>query len=460
MKLSLVLLFAAGCTGSAQVTATTTAPPPQPAPQPVVVASAPAPAPAPPPPAAEPVAHPHYMHALSDLRAARGYLHRPARATVKWDENRAIREIDAAINEIKRASIDDGKNIDDHPPVDNGMVWGNRLQKALELVETARRDVGQAEDNGFANGLKNRAVGHIDLAARAIHDGMTDARVQPLPPPPVVVEQPAPPPPVAVAHPHYMHALSDLRAARGYLHRPARTTVKWDENRAIREIDAAINEIKHASIDDGKNVDDHPPVDDGMVWGNRLQKALELVETAQRDVNQAEDNGFANGLKNRAVGHIELAARAIHDGMADAHVQPGGPPPAVVEQPAPSPTAHPAYLHALSDLRHVRALLEKPAHPEVKWDENTAIREVDAAINEIKHASIDDGKPLSDHPAIDVHLGHRDRLKRAEEMLHKAASDIESREDNAWAQGLRGRAVGHIRQAEHAVHDAMEMHGH
>ncbi len=455
MKLSLVLLFAAGCTGSVQVQPA--APPPQP--QPVVVEQPPPPAPAPAPapapvPVAAPAQHPAYLHALTDLRAARGYLRRPAGAMVKWDENRAIREIDAAINEIKRASVDDGKNIEDHPAVDDHMVWGGRLQKALELVETARRDVNQEEDNGFAQGLKNRAIGHIDLASRAIHDGMADAHVQPAP---VVAEAPPPPPPPAPAgHPAYLHALTDLRAARGYLRKPARAAVKWDEKRAIREIDAANGEIKKASIDDGKNIEDHPPVDDAMVWGGRLQKALELVETARRDVNQEEDNGFAQGLKNRAIGHIDLASRAIHDGMAEA------PPPApVVEQPAPPAAgAHPAYLHAMSDLRHVRALLERPAHPEVKWDENNAIREIDAALGEIRKAAIDDGKPLSDHPAIDVHLGHRDRLKRAEEMLHQAAADIESREDNAWAQGLRGRALGHIRNAEHAVHEAMMDRGH
>ena len=157
-------------------------------------------------------------------------------------------------------------------------------------------------------------------------------------------------------------------------------------------------------------------------------------------------------------------------------VQPAQPPPpqpqpqpvAVAPAPAPAPPppapappqGHPAYLHALTDLRTARGYLRRPAGAMVKWDENRAIREIDAAINEIKHAAIDDGKPLSDHPMIDVHLGHRDRLRKAEEMLHQAAADIEQREDNAWAQGLRGRALGHIRQAEHAVHEAMQDRGH
>ena len=59
--------------------------------------------------------HPYYLHALSDLRAARWMLeHRPGDAAVSGQEDVAITEIDAAIGEIKRASIDDGKDIHDH----------------------------------------------------------------------------------------------------------------------------------------------------------------------------------------------------------------------------------------------------------------------------------------------------------------------------------------------------------
>ncbi len=441
--LSSVLL--AGCTA----TVTTAPPPNNPPPQRTVVveqapppAAAPAPAPAPMPPSK----HPAYIHALSDLRTARSFLSRPAgKMQVKWDENRAIREIDAAIHEIKEASIDDGKNIDDHPAVDAGMIWGDRLHKSLELVETARKDLNEEEDNGFARGLKARAIGHVDIAARDIKEGMEDAAHMP---PPVVVA--APPP---SKHPAYLHALTDLRTARSFLSRPTgKLAVKWDENRAIREIDAAIKEIKEASIDDGKNIEDHPPVDAAMVWGDRLHKSLELVETARKDLNEEEDNGFARGLKARAIGHVDLAARNIKEGVEDASHMP---PPVAVAVVA-GPGDHPAYLHALSDLRTARSLLEKPAHPDVKWDEQNAIREIDAAINEIKGAAIDDGKPMSDHPPIDAHLAHRDRLKQAQELLHKAAHDIDEREDNNFAKGLRARANGHINNAEHAVHEAAE----
>ena len=114
---------------------------------------------------------------------------------------------------------------------------------------------------------------------------------------------------------------------------------------------------------------------------------------------------------------------------------------------ADMPGPHPAFLHALTDLRHARAHLEKPRNPQVNWDEKVAIKAVDDAINEIKKASIDDGKPLSDHPPVDAGLDHVGRLKRALELLRKAKKDISERESNDFAHGLRDRAVGHIDRA-------------
>src|SRR5450432_3062803 len=80
---------------------------------------------------------------------------------------------------------------------------------------------------------------------------------------------------------------------------------------------------------------------------------------------------------------------------------------------ADQPGKHPAYLHALEDLRAARANLERPASVQVKWDEKAAIHEIDEAIREIKEAAIDDGKNLADHPVIDVKLEWKGRLHGA-----------------------------------------------
>jgi hypothetical protein len=115
----------------------------------------------------KPGAHPHYEHALSDLRSARWMLSNTAGdSKVSANEKRAIGEIDGAINEIKTASIDDGKSLNDHPPVDV-KEHGSRLLKATEALHSARKDVDMAEDNPQLQGLKQRVNGHIDHAIEA-----------------------------------------------------------------------------------------------------------------------------------------------------------------------------------------------------------------------------------------------------------------------------------------------------
>jgi hypothetical protein len=116
------------------------------------------------------------------------------------------------------------------------------------------------------------------------------------------------------------------------------------------------------------------------------------------------------------------------------------------------PGKHPAYLHSLSDLRDARAHLDRIT-PSDKLDreEEHAIREIDAAIKEIKLAAIDDGKNLNDHPMIDTHLGHKGRYHKTLELLDKAHHDIAEKEDDQFAHGLRRRALEHIDEAHRIV---------
>lgn len=115
-------------------------------------------------------------------------------------------------------------------------------------------------------------------------------------------------------------------------------------------------------------------------------------------------------------------------------------------------TDHPAYIHALEDLRYARGFLDRLTPSDRVDDrEQHAIDEIDAAIREIKKASIEDGKDLRDHPPIDAHLKRTDRFHKAEELLDKAHSDVKRDEDNRWAEGLQDRALRHIDEAHHIV---------
>jgi hypothetical protein len=233
--------------------------------------------------------HPYYLHALSDLRASRWMIeHRPGNWNQTVDEVQAVQQIDAAIGEIKNASIDDGKNLEDHPPVDDRPDHGGRLEVALDFLGKARQDVAHDEDNQFAQGLQARAYQHIDAAIGAVNRALKGV------------------------HPSYLHALSDLRAARWMIeHRPGNWQQTVDEVQAVQQIDAAIGEIKKASIDDGKNLEDHPPVDERNDHDGRLHVAVDFLGKARQDISQDEDNRFAKGLQDRAYGHIDAALASV-----------------------------------------------------------------------------------------------------------------------------------------------------
>ena len=63
-----------------------------------------------------------------------------------------------------------------------------------------------------------------------------------------------------------------------------------NEDVAVTEVNQAIGAIKHAAIDDRKNVEDHPGVDLPNNRPGRLHKALELLHKVHSDVAREEDD--------------------------------------------------------------------------------------------------------------------------------------------------------------------------
>ena len=112
-------------------------------------------------------------------------------------------------------------------------------------------------------------------------------------------------------HPAYLHALADLRDARAHLEHATAEPVVPEEVHAIDHIDKAIGEIKHAAIMDGKNIQDHMPVDAHMVRDGRFHKALELLDKAKQDVSGEEDQPDTQGLQSRVLHHIDEARRSV-----------------------------------------------------------------------------------------------------------------------------------------------------
>jgi hypothetical protein len=121
-----------------------------------------------------------------------------------------------------------------------------------------------------------------------------------------------------------------------------------------------------------------------------------------------------------------------------------------------TPGPHPAYLHAISDLRDARAHLEHQANDPVDHEEEGAISNIDKALDEIKKAAIDDGKNVRDHMPVDAHLQRYDRFHQAMELLDKAEQDVRSEPDQPNTRGLQLRVINHINGARHEVHHAID----
>jgi hypothetical protein len=67
----------------------------------------------------------------------------------------------------KGVSIDDAKNINDHPAVDV-REQDSRLLKALETLKLAPADADDVEDNPVTKGLKHRVLDHLDPIEGAV----------------------------------------------------------------------------------------------------------------------------------------------------------------------------------------------------------------------------------------------------------------------------------------------------
>jgi hypothetical protein len=260
--------------------------------------------------------HPAYLHARSDLRRATLLMRIPDEPNVNRDMAFAIEHTEHAIHELDTAAMFDRKDIEEHPPIDTHLGRGSRFREILRLLESARHDVEHEEDNPRAREWRNRAFRNIDdameLIRKAGYDKFRDEE-RAGPPPPARLA----PAPMPAIHPAYLYAISDLRYARALLYRQDWRPVMRDQQAAVEEIDRAIGEAKRAAIDDGKNPDDHPPIDRGFGWEGRFRKAMELLNSAEHDLSEAETNGAAAGWRNAALGNVRNAKHFVEKAMRD-----------------------------------------------------------------------------------------------------------------------------------------------
>ena len=257
--------------------------------------------------------HPAYLRARADLRRATLLMRLRDEPNVNRDMAVAADLTERAIRELDTAAMFDRKDIDERPPIDTRLGRGSRFREILRLLDSARHDIEREEDNPRAREWRNRAFRNIDEATAVVrrggYDRLRDEAMLAPPPPPAA-------PPRAV-HPRYLNAISDLRYARALLNRPDWRPVMRDQRAAVDEIDHAIGEARRAAIDDGKNPDDHPPIDRGLGWEGRFRKAMELLNSAESDLSFAETNGAAAGWRNAALVNVRNAKQFVGRAMRD-----------------------------------------------------------------------------------------------------------------------------------------------
>jgi hypothetical protein len=121
--------------------------------------------------------HPHYLRARSDLRVAQWLSRVREEPNVMRNLHRCDEEIEAAIHEIDVASVIDRKDLEDHPRIDTHLDRNGRFRKMMEALDSARRDIGQEEDNPRAIGWRNAAFRHIDEARNSLKRAAVDLRI-------------------------------------------------------------------------------------------------------------------------------------------------------------------------------------------------------------------------------------------------------------------------------------------
>lgn len=117
----------------------------------------------------EPGRHAHYIHALSDLRAAQWQIdhRRPEDGEVREDEQVSSDEVAIAIRAVSDAAYREGKDLGFQPPPDAPMAYDGRLHAAIDLLRAAHNDLAMPEDDPVARGQQRSAVLRVDAALHA-----------------------------------------------------------------------------------------------------------------------------------------------------------------------------------------------------------------------------------------------------------------------------------------------------
>ena len=129
----------------------------------------------------------------------------------------------------------------------------------------------------------------------------------------------------------------------------------------------------------------------------------------------------------------------------------------------PAQAQRPHYLHALSNLREARELLQTDRRPGFGGARDRALEEIERAIHEVSEAVREEGR--NPHFTPPPAGGDPNRpLRSALILLDEARGDIAAGTDETGHFGLQVRALHHVDEARealrHALHEMEREHEH
>jgi hypothetical protein len=128
--------------------------------------------------------------------------------------------------------------------------------------------------------------------------------------------------PAQAQQPQYLHALSNLRMARAWLKAmDGNPSFSDRRHETIEEINHAIDEIKKACRDDGKN-DSWTPPPQSPARPDPYITAYHLLIDAHNNVSAGVDQPQSMGQQAKALHHIDQARDNVHEIVDRAHGRP------------------------------------------------------------------------------------------------------------------------------------------
>lgn len=123
---------------------------------------------------------------------------------------------------------------------------------------------------------------------------------------------------------------------------------------------------------------------------------------------------------------------------------------------ADEPGRHPAYLHALSDLRAAQWQVDqrRPEDAHISRAETDIHEHIAAAITQVQRAAREDGKLAVDRVPVDTGT-HEGRLHAAVDLLRKAREDIARPEDDPRARRFQESGLAQVDAAIFAAERAI-----